>query len=249
MRKHHKTIVISDVHLGSRHARVDELTSFLKANTCEVLILNGDIIDGWQFKKGRKWKKKYTRLFRIVLRMIEKHSTEVVYIRGNHDDFLDNIIPFIHDDIWIVKNHIHYSKGKKYLVLHGDIFDPIANNFRWLLRLGFANYGFALWVNRVFNYMHEFNGLPRFSLSRVIKQKAYKKYQYISDYEKELVKQAREKGCHGVICGHIHEPSIVQHEDVVYMNSGDWVDSMSALVEDYKGNWNIVRYAETNSKT
>lgn len=247
-RNHYKTMVLSDIHLGSKNSKIAELLIFLKYNTCDMLVLNGDIIDGWQLKKGEKWKKKYTRFFRVILKMTEKYNTEVVYLRGNHDDFLDHLIPFIFGDIWIVKNHIHYSKGKKYFILHGDILDPVANNFRWLQKLGFMNYGFTLWLNKVYNYIQTKKGLPRYSLAHTIQKQKYKDEEYIYNYERELVRLARKKECDGVICGHSHHPSIKQFGDITYMNSGDWVDSLSALVEDHAGKWKIVYYKDIISE-
>ncbi len=244
IRNHYKTIVLSDIHLGTKNSAAKEVARFLKSNTCESLILNGDIIDGWQLRKGGKWKKKHTRFFRVVLKMMEKHNTDVVYLRGNHDDFLDNIIPFIFGDIWIVKDHIHYSNGKKYYVIHGDIFDAITTNFRWLAKLGDIGYTLLLWINKLYNNYRLRKGLPYYSLSQAIKQKVKSAVSYISDYEKELVKLAKSKGCDGVICGHIHHPVITMYGDIVYMNSGDWVESLSALVEDFKGQWKIIYYSD-----
>jgi UDP-2,3-diacylglucosamine pyrophosphatase LpxH len=243
-RNHHKTIVLSDIHLGTKNSQAKEVVRFLKHHTCDMLILNGDIIDGWQLRRGAKWKKKHTRFFRVVLKMMEKHKTEVVYLRGNHDDFLDNIAPFIFGDIWVVKDYIYYSKGKKYFVVHGDIFDAITTNLRWLAKLGDVGYSFLLWVNKIYNAYRIRKGLPYFSLSQAVKHKVKGAVSYISDFEKELAKLARSKDCDGVICGHIHQPAISQYDGVIYMNSGDWVESLSALVEDYKGNWKILYYSE-----
>jgi len=243
-RNHYKTMVLSDVHMGSKNSKVTELLEFLKYNTCDMLILNGDIIDGWQLKKGEKWKKKYTRFFRMVLKMMEKNSTEVVYLRGNHEDFLDHIIPFIYEDIWVVNDHIHYSMGKKYLILHGDVFDPVANNLQWLSKLGIFNYNFTLRLNKVYKFFRTRSSSRRNSLSRTINEQSTDAEEIIVNFERDLVKLARKKDCDGVICGHIHHPGIRQHDEIAYMNSGDWVDSLSALVEDYKGNWNIVHYSD-----
>jgi UDP-2,3-diacylglucosamine pyrophosphatase LpxH len=251
-RKHFKTIVLSDIHLGTQNSKAKEVVRFLKSNTCDKLILNGDIIDGWQLRKGGKWKKKHTRFFRIILKMIEKKETEVIYIRGNHDDFLDHILPFDFAGISIKKDYIHYSRDKKYLVLHGDIFDAITTHLRWLAKLGDIGYTLLLWINKIYNRYRAKRGLPYFSLSQAIKQKVKGAVSYISDYENELVKLARLKGCQGVICGHIHHPAINQYDDILYLNSGDWVESLSALVEDYEGNWEIINYsaliAEENNK-
>jgi UDP-2,3-diacylglucosamine pyrophosphatase LpxH len=244
IRNHYKTIVISDIHLGTEASKAKEVVRFLKSNSCDTLILNGDIIDGWQLRKGGKWKKKHTRFFRIVLKMMEKYKTKVIYLRGNHDDFLDNILPFAFGDIKLVKDYIIYSKGKKFLILHGDIFDSITTNLRWLAKLGDIGYTFLLWLNKVYNYWRISRGLPYYSLSQAVKQKVKGAVAYISDFENELVKLARSKGCDGIICGHIHQPAITQYCDVLYLNSGDWVESLSALVEDFKEEWKIIYYAD-----
>jgi len=248
MRNHYKTIVLSDIHLGSKNSKAKEVVRYLKKNTCDKLILNGDIIDGWQLKKGAKWKKKHTRFFRVVLKMMEKKKTEVIYVRGNHDDFMDSIAPFTFGDIQIVKDYILERKGKKYLVLHGDIFDAITSNLKWLAILGDIGYNLLLWVNKIYNNRRIRKGLPYYSLSQVVKQKVKSAVSYISNYETELVKFAHKKGCDGVICGHIHHPAITQYDEITYLNSGDWVESLTALVENYKGKWEIINYVDWKKK-
>lgn len=243
-KNHYKTIIISDVHLGTKNSKAKELVRFLKTNTCEKLILNGDIIDGWQLRKGSKWKKKHTRFFRVILRMLDKKNTQIIYVRGNHDDFLDNLIPFEFNRLAIVKDYYHVSGENKYFVLHGDVFDTITTNLRWLAKLGDIGYTFLLWLNKVYNNRRIKKGLPYYSLSKVIKQKVKSAVSYISDFEKELVNLAKSRNCQGVICGHIHHPSITKYDDLVYMNSGDWVESLSALVEDFDDNWKIVHYTD-----
>lgn len=240
----YKTIILSDVHLGTSDSKAKELSRFLKAHTCQTLILNGDIIDGWQLRKGGKWKKKHTRFFRVVLKMIEKENTKVIYVRGNHDDFLDNVLPFFIGNLHIVKDYIHESNGKKFWVLHGDIFDSITTNMKWLAHLGDVGYTFLLWLNKVVNNYRIKRGLPYYSLSKRIKAKVKGAVSYISDFEKELVELARKRNFDGVICGHIHHPEIRYYNEVLYLNSGDWVESLSALVEDDNGNWKIATYAD-----
>jgi UDP-2,3-diacylglucosamine pyrophosphatase LpxH len=240
--KHYKTIIISDVHLGTKNSKAKELVRFLKSTTCEKLILNGDIIDGWQLRKGSEWKKKHTRFFRVILKMMEKQNTKIVYLRGNHDDFLDSLIPFQFSNISIVKEYYLTSGGKRYYVIHGDIFDAITTNLKWLAKLGDIGYTFLLWVNKIYNNRRIKNGLPYFSLSQAVKHKVKKAVSYISDFEKELVSLAKARNCQGVICGHIHQPAITKYDDLIYMNSGDWVESLSALVEDEDGNWKILFY-------
>jgi UDP-2,3-diacylglucosamine pyrophosphatase LpxH len=242
-KNHYKTIIISDVHLGTKGSKARELVRFLKTNSCDKLILNGDIVDGWQLKRSGKWKKKHTSFFRVVIKMIEKTKTEVIYIRGNHDDFLDNIMPLSIGSLSITKEYELMSGGKKFWVIHGDIFDTITTNLGWLARLGDIGYTLLLWLNKVYNNYRAKKGLPFYSLSKKIKQKVKTAVSFISDFENELVRLAQSRGYDGIICGHIHHPAITRHQDIIYMNSGDWVESLTALTEDYLGNWNIVYYA------
>jgi UDP-2,3-diacylglucosamine pyrophosphatase LpxH len=244
MHKYYKTIVISDVHLGAQESKAKELVRFLKRHSCDKLILNGDIIDGWQLRRSGKWKKKHTRFFRVVLKMIEKYNTEVIYVRGNHDDFLDNVLPFAIGKLSIVKEHIHESQGKKFWVVHGDIFDSITTNMKWLAKLGDVGYTLLLWINKIYNNYRVKRGLPYYSLSKEIKAKVKSAVSYISDYEKQLVDLARKRHYQGVICGHIHTPAIEHYDDILYLNSGDWVESLTALVEDEEGNWKIIHYTD-----
>jgi len=242
----YKTLIISDVHLGTNNSKAKELVRFLKQVSCDKLILNGDIIDGWQLRKGGKWKKKHTRFFRIIIKMMEKYKTEIIYVRGNHDDFLDNILPFQIAGFQIVKDYIHHSKGKKYWVLHGDIFDAITTNMRWLAKLGDIGYTFLLWLNKVYNAQRIRKGLPYYSLSKEIKNKVKSAVAYISDFEKELVVLAEQKGFDGLICGHIHHPAKKYYGNLLYLNSGDWVESLTAIVESHEGEWDIIHYSEWN---
>ena len=248
VKTHFKTIVISDVHLGTSGSKAAELVSFLKLHSCDTLILNGDIIDGWQLKKYGIWKKKHTKFLRVVMKMMENHGTKVIYTRGNHDDFLDQFIPLqIGKKFFIQREYIFKSGGRKMLVTHGDVFDSITTNLKWLSKLGDIGYTLLLWLNKEYNHYRSRRGLPYYSLSAVVKAKVKSAVSYISDYETELVNYAKNKDCQGVICGHIHQPAIRFYGDILYLNSGDWVESLSALVEDADGEWNLVYYNETNS--
>jgi UDP-2,3-diacylglucosamine pyrophosphatase LpxH len=243
-----KTIVISDVHLGTRGSKAKEVSRFLKQYSCENLILNGDIIDGWQLKKSGSWKRKHTRFFNRVLKMIENNNTKVFYLRGNHDDFLDQILPLQIGNLSIQNDMIYESKGKKFFITHGDVFDSVTSNFRWIAYLGDIGYTFLLWLNRQVNYQRRKKGLSYFSLSQYIKGKVKSAVSYIDEYETELAKMARSRGCDGIICGHIHKAENRTIEGVTYLNSGDWVETMSALAEDHDGNWQLIYYNEIDFK-
>jgi len=241
----YRTIVLSDIHLGIKASKAKEVVHFLKNHKCETLILNGDIIDGWQLRKNGKWKKQHSNFFKHVINLISKAKCdEIVYLRGNHDDFLDEILPFSLGNFKIKKHHIHYGVEKKYFVTHGDIFDNITTKLKWVAKLGDVGYTFLLWLNRHYNIYREKRGLPYYSLSQIVKAKVKSAVSFINDYENALVKVARSRKCHGIICGHIHQPVIKNIDGIEYLNSGDWVESLTALVEEADGKWKIVYYQE-----
>jgi UDP-2,3-diacylglucosamine pyrophosphatase LpxH len=234
--------------LGTKGSKAKEAARFLKQYSCENLILNGDIIDGWQLKKSGVWKRKHTRFFNRLLKMIDQDKTKVFYLRGNHDDFLDQILPLQIGNLSIQNDMIYESLGKKYFVTHGDIFDNVTTNLRWIAYLGDIGYTFLLWLNRLVNYHRLKRGMPYFSLSQYIKGKVKSAVTYIDQYEKELAKMAKAKGCDGIICGHIHKAENRLIDGIEYLNSGDWVETMSALAEDHDGTWQLIHYNEIDFK-
>lgn len=243
MKKYYRTIVLSDIHLGIRASKAKEVVHFLKNHKCTTLILNGDIVDGWQLRRSGKWKKQHSNFFKHVISLVSKSKCdEIIYLRGNHDDFLDEILPFTLGNFKIKRHHIHYGVEKKYFVTHGDIFDNITTKLKWIAKLGDVGYTFLLWLNRHYNNYREKKGLPYYSLSQVVKSKVKSAVSFIDDYETELVKVARSRRCHGIICGHIHQPAIKTITGIEYLNSGDWVESLTALVEDEQGKWKIIYY-------
>lgn len=235
----HKTIILSDIHLGSINSKAKEATKFLEENHAETLILNGDIIDAWAMKRGAKWNKGHTQFFREVLKHTYKYNTRVIYIRGNHDDFLDTVVPFSFGAIEIAKEHILESGNKRFYVIHGDIFDLITTKLKWASKLGDVGYTALLWANRKYNDRRARKGLPYYSLSKVVKHKVKMAVNYVSDFEEQLSLVAKNEKCDGVICGHIHQPAIDEYHGITYMNSGDWVENCTALVEDFDNNWRI----------
>lgn len=240
--KRYKTIVLSDIHLGSKWSKAREVHRFLKANSCETLILCGDIIDGWSLTRGKKpkWKRRHTSFIKLLLDI--QHDTRIVYIRGNHDDFLDRIVPIRFGNIAIVKDYVYEDGLRRYYVLHGDLFDNVTSSTRWLARLGDVGYSLLLGFNRAYNRRRRRKGLPYHSIAQEIKHKVKASVSYISDFEKHIVETARKKECGGVICGHIHRPEKRMYGDILYLNSGDWVESLSALVQEHDGQWRIAAY-------
>jgi UDP-2,3-diacylglucosamine pyrophosphatase LpxH len=242
---HYRTVILSDIHLGTSSSKAYEVTYFLKKLTCDTLILNGDIIDGWQLKSFGKWEKNHTKFFRKILKMSMNEKTSIYYLRGNHDDFLDNLIPLTFDKIQVCRELIYEGlNGKMYFIIHGDVFDSVTSNMKWLSKLGDFGYTFLLWVNKKYNAYRKRRNLPYYSLAQVIKEKVKSAVSYISDYEEMLSNLASSKGFDGVICGHIHKACIKTIDGIDYMNSGDWVESLTALVETVEGEWKLINFNE-----
>lgn len=237
----YKTIIMSDIHLGMTDSKANEVVDFLENNSCETLILNGDIIDGWAIKRGAKLKPKHMRCIRKIMKISEK-GTKVYWLRGNHDDFLKDFMPIKIGDIQIQEDLVIKSGDKKYLVLHGDLFDVFITKMGWLAKIGSVLYEFSLWLNRWYNRYRKWRGKEYLSIAKKIKENVKFATNFINKFEDHLVDLAHRKGYDGVICGHIHYPVIKKIGDIEYMNSGDWVETMSCLVEDYYGQWSLKYY-------
>ncbi len=242
-RGRYKTIVISDIHIGSRWSHTQAAIDFLSSNDCDMLVLGGDIIDGWHLGRNRRrWRHAYNGFLQLLLRTLE--TTEVVYIRGNHDDFLDNVTPFHYGNLSIVDNYIYESGDKRIFIFHGDMFDTVTARFRWLSKLGDKLYSMMLQVNRLYNDYRRRHGKSYLSISKVMKRKVKDMVSRASNFDNNIVSIAHRHGCNAVICGHIHQPDMRYIKDVLYMNSGDWIESLSALVEDENGNWKVLRLGD-----
>lgn len=239
----YKTIILSDVHLGMRDSKAKEVSHFLKHTHCETLILNGDIIDAWSLKRRKgTWNKHCTRFIRMVLKKIERKRTKVIYLRGNHDDILRKFMPIHFGDFEIVEEYILKSNGRRYLVLHGDVFDTITSNYAVIAYMGDVGYNLLLAVNRFYNTYRTWRGKGYFSISKMVKARVKKAVNFISKFETALVSLARHFNCDGVICGHIHTAEDKMLEDIHYLNSGDWVESLTAIVETMEGQLKLIDY-------
>lgn len=239
-----RTVIISDVHLGTPDCKVEEVNHFLRHVRCEKLILNGDIIDGWQLKRTGQWTKPHTRFVRIVLKKLEKRDTEIVYLRGNHDDVLSAFLPLAFERLSIVEDYIHEGSKGRYLVLHGDVFDTVTKNFVFLAHLGDWGYRALLKLNRLYNAYRAWRGKEYWSLSRAIKARVKEAVNHVSNFEEHITQLAKQRGCTGVMCGHIHTPADKMFGDVHYLNSGDWVESLTAIVEHHDGRYELINFAE-----
>jgi UDP-2,3-diacylglucosamine pyrophosphatase LpxH len=237
-----KTIILSDVHLGAPDCQIQKVNHFLKHTESEKLILNGDIIDGWSLGRRGGWTRKHTRFIRLVLKKIEKRKTDVVYLRGNHDDILDRFLPLHFGGLKVVDRHIHETEKGRYLVIHGDAFDAVTQNSKLIAILGDIGYQSLLRINRAYNRYRSWRGKGYFSLSKAIKAHTKTVVNYLSRFEDQIVDFTTRHNCTGFICGHIHTPANKFIGDIHYLNSGDWIESNTALVEHHNGRFEVLTY-------
>jgi UDP-2,3-diacylglucosamine pyrophosphatase LpxH len=232
----YRTIIMSDLHLGAKQSQTDKIIKFLEENQTDKLILNGDIIDGWALKGNGKWTKDCTKIFRKFMKMSEK-DTKVIYIRGNHDDFLKDFIPFKLNNIRIVRKYVHMGMdGRTYFCFHGDVLDFVIMEARWLAVIGGWSYDIVIKFNTLYNKIRKWFNLPYHSLANTIKQSVKGAINFVSDFEENAKGLTKQKGYDVAVCGHIHHPKIEND----YMNSGDFCENSTCLVEDYNGEWKII---------
>jgi UDP-2,3-diacylglucosamine pyrophosphatase LpxH len=242
--KRFRTIWISDVHLGTTGCQAARLLEFLQATESETLYLIGDIIDGWQLRRRWYWDQAHNNIVQNVLKKAKK-GTEVIFVPGNHDESIRQFIDLDFGGIRIRDELIHVTaQGKRMLVLHGDRFDGVIACAKWLAYVGDSLYTMILKFNQLFNKWRARAGLPYWSLSQYLKLKVKNAVSYITSFEDALAAEARKKGVDGVICGHIHKPEIRDINGITYCNDGDWVESLSALVEDHAGELRLVTWQE-----
>lgn len=251
MKRKYRSIFISDIHLGTRDCKADLLCDFLKHNSANTIYLVGDIIDGWKIQQNKwKWKKSHTNVIRHILNHSKKGS-KIIYVTGNHDEFLRPLLPyqFSLGKIDIVNRMEHIGvNGKRYLVIHGDLFDGITKLAPWMGFLGDKAYDILLYLNTKYNWIRHKFGFGYWSFSKYLKHKVKGAVDFIFDYEKNLVDYCRRKFYDGVICGHIHHAEIKEIEGIIYMNDGDWVESCTALVEHFDGTFEIITWSKENTE-
>ncbi len=244
----HRTIFISDTHLGTRGCKAEALADFLAHNECGTLFLVGDIVDGWQLKRRWYWNEAQSRVVAEILAKAD-NGTRVIFVPGNHDEFARDYAGRLFGGIEIVNETIHETaEGLRLLVLHGDRFDGVIATAKWLAHLGDWAYGVALSWNDLLFAVRKRLGLPYWSLSAWLKHKVKNAVEYISRFEEAVAAEAEKRNVDGVVCGHIHHAEIRRIGGVLYLNDGDWVESCSALVEDARGNLEILRWASPSQR-
>lgn len=238
-----RTVWISDLHLGTPGCQAAALLTFLRSVRCDTLYLVGDIIDGWQLRRSWHWPQLHNDVVQKVLRKARK-GTRVVFVPGNHDEFARRYASLNFGGVDVVEDCIHVTAdGRRLWVTHGDHFDGVIQCAKWLAYAGDVAYEFTLKVNRWFNHMRARLGLPYWSLSRFLKLKVKRAVSYVSDFEVAVAREARRRGADGVVCGHIHHAEMRTIDGVLYCNDGDWVESLTALVEHHDGQLEILDYS------
>ncbi|MFN5346238.1 MAG: UDP-2,3-diacylglucosamine diphosphatase [Bacteroidota bacterium] len=241
-------LVLSDIHLGTYGCHAKELVSYLKTIKPKVIILNGDIIDIWQFSKNY-FPKSHLKVVKQIIRFASK-GVPVHYITGNHDELLRRFVGFKLGNLSIENKLILELDGKKAWVFHGDVFDVTMQHAKWLTKLGAIGYDTLILLNRFTNFILEKTGREKISLSKKIKNSVKKAVKFINDFEQICADIAIAKKYDYVVCGHIHHPEIktINNEDgnVIYLNSGDWIENLTAL-EYNKGQWSIYKHDQANT--
>ena len=237
-----RTLFLSDVHLGTKGCQAELLLDFLKHVEAETIYLVGDIIDGWRLKAAWYWPQAHNDVVQKLLRKVRK-GTRMIYIPGNHDEFLRDYVGHTFGGVEVLEEDIfETADGKRMLILHGDKFDVVVRNVKWLAHLGDWAYDIAIGLNLTIGWFRRRLGLPYWSFSGWSKQKVKRAVNFIGAFESAVVNDAKKSDVHGVICGHIHAPMMRQMGECLYVNTGDWVDSCTALVEDATGALEIIRW-------
>ena len=243
----YRTLFISDVHLGTRAAQADLLLDFLKEAEADTIYLVGDIVDFWRIRRGAIWPQSHNDVLQKLLRRARK-GARLVYIPGNHDEFLRGYFGVHFGGIEVMSEAVHAAAdGRRYLVTHGDRFDLVVKHARWLAPLGDHAYTLSVATNKTTNWVRHRFGLSAWSLSKWAKLKVKNAVNYIGEFESALAAQARRQQCDGVICGHIHHPAIRDIGGVRYVNCGDWVENCTVAAETQSGELEILGWAQTPS--
>jgi UDP-2,3-diacylglucosamine pyrophosphatase LpxH len=239
-----RTLFLSDIHLGTRACQAERLLDFLRHHEASTFYLVGDIVDGWQLRTNWHWPQSHNDVVQKLLRKVRK-GTRIIYVPGNHDEFLREYCGMIFGGVEIVDNAIHVcADGTRYLVLHGDLFDIVIKHARWLALLGDKAYDAAIAANMLFNRVRRRLGLKYWSLSAWAKSKVKNAVKFIGEFEEALAAEADRHGVAGIICGHIHHLALQEISGVRYVNCGDWVESCTAVAEHMDGRLEIIVWAD-----
>ena len=242
--RRYRTIWLSDAHLGWRASEAGKLLDFLKHHDAEHWYLVGDMVDGWMLKRSWHWPQSHNDVVQKLLRKVRK-GARVDYIPGNHDEFLRDFVGLQFGGITVHRDAMHpTADGRKLWVLHGDEFDSIVHYAPWLAFLGNNGYDAMIMIGRRLNALRRWLGRPEWSLSAYVKQRVKNIVKFVTNYEQALMHEARKRDADGVICGHIHKAEIRTSAGLAYCNTGDWVESCTALVEHFDGRLDIIHWRD-----
>ncbi len=242
-KRHYRTVFLSDLHLGLRASRADLLLDFLEGTDSGRIVLVGDIVDGWRLRKSWFWDRSHDEVIRLLLRRA-REGVEILYIPGNHDEMFRDWVGLEIAGIRLAQQAEHVTAdGRRLLVMHGDEFDSVVRYWPLLAHLGDWAYDAALLLNRWFNTARRRMGYPYWSLSQWLKRRVKEAVKAIDRFEESLAHEALRGGYDGVICGHIHHAEMRDIGGVVYMNTGDWVESCTALVEHPDGRFELLDWS------
>jgi len=237
-----RALFLSDVHLGMRPTGITQLIDFLRHHEAETIYLVGDILDGWRLAKNWYWPPVYNEFVEEMMRKAER-GTRIVVLPGNHDEFLREYLGTYFGEVEFVDRTVHTSAlGRTYLVMHGDQFDVVIAHAKWLAHVGDWAYRTALRVNMFINWVRRRLHRPYWSLSAWAKNKVKNAVSVIGRFEEALTLEARETGVDGVICGHIHFADMHDRLGIHYINTGDWVESCTAVCETLEGQFELIRW-------
>jgi UDP-2,3-diacylglucosamine pyrophosphatase LpxH len=240
--KRYRALFLSDLHLGTKGCQATALLDFLKCHEADAIYLVGDIVDGWRLRSSWYWPQTHNDVVQKLLRKARK-GARVIYLPGNHDEFLRDFYGTHFGGIEVCETAIHETAaGRRYLVIHGDVFDVVIANARWLAYLGDWAYEAALWISRHVNIVRRRLGLTYWSLSAWGKSRVKNAVNYIGRFEDTLAAEAQKHGVDGVICGHIHSAALRDIGGFTYINTGDWVESCTAVAEHADGRMEIIRW-------
>ncbi len=235
-----RSVFISDLHLGTPGCQAEALLAFLKQHPSDYLYLVGDIIDGWQLRKRWYWPQSHNDVIQKLLKRARK-GCKTIFVPGNHDEFARAFDGQQFGGIDVMEEAVHFTAdGRSIWVTHGDYFDGVIQCAKWLAYVGDSLYEFTLKLNRHLNRLRTRMGLPYWSLSAYLKHRVKSALNYVMDFEVAVAQEAKRRGHHAVVCGHIHRAEIRVIEDVLYCNDGDWVESCTALVEHFDGRLELV---------
>jgi len=237
----YRTVFVRDTHLGTRGCKAVELGNFLARIQCDTLYLIGDIIDFWKFRRGWYWPKQHSEVIRHFLRM-RMNGTRLIYVPGNHDDLLRNLDGVEFGGLRIDDSVIHEClDGRRLWITHGDQFDPVVRNYPWLGILGTQLLDLLIQFSRWLRKNKLIPKIGKFSLANYVADKGKANTRVIDNFEQAITAATKHKRLDGVVCGHTHQPKILEINGVVYYNDGDWVDSKTALVEHVDGRFELIR--------